>query len=218
MLRMQLRAILRAALRGKVRILLPMVTCTDEVALARAHLATAAAELAAGGIAAGGDIPLGVMIEVPAAALIASRLATVADFFAIGTNDLIQYALAIDRGNEAVAYLYEPLHPAVLTLLRGVVDAATARGLRLSVCGEMAAHPLFAVVLVGLGVTELSMSPAAIPLVRRVIGAITAQDARAIAAEVLALEPPTPPAALVRRRLLSVLPPDVASLLEESSP
>jgi phosphotransferase system enzyme I (PtsI) len=155
------------------------------------------------------------MIEVPAAALIAPRLAAVADFFAIGTNDLIQYCLAIDRGNEAVAYLYEPLHPAVLALLRAVVDAATARGLRVSVCGEMAANPLLAVVLVGLGVTELSMSPAAIPLVRRVIGAITAQDARAIAAEALALDPPAPPSALVRRRILSALPADVASLLEE---
>jgi len=218
MLRVQLRAILRAGLRGKVRILLPMVSGTGEVAQARALLAAARAELAAEGIACAGAIPLGVMIEVPAAALIAPRLAAVADFFAIGTNDLIQYTLAIDRGNEAVAYLYEPLHPAVLTLLRGVVDAATARGVRVSVCGEMAANPLFAVVLVGLGVTELSMSPAAIPLVRRVIGAITAQDARAIASEALALAHPTPPADLVRRRVITVLPPEVASLLEEPSP
>jgi phosphotransferase system enzyme I (PtsI) len=215
LLRTQLRAILRAGVRGKVRVLLPMVSSIEEVDQARTLIDEARRELRIEGHPCLEEVHLGVMIEVPAAALVARRLAERADFFAIGTNDLIQYTLAIDRGNEGVAYLYHPLHPAILDLLRRVIDAAEARGRRLSVCGEMAADPINAVVLVGMGVTELSMSPAAVPLVRRVVTSVTAREARAIADEALTLSTTEEIAARVRSRVLAALPAALVSALEE---
>ena len=186
--RTQLRGILRAAAHGKVRMMFPMVSGLEELRAAKTVLEEVRQELARERVPFEPGVPVGIMIEVPAAALIADRLMAEVDFFSIGTNDLIQYALAIDRGNEAVAYLYEPLHPAILALIRGVVEAAGRRGLRVAVCGEMAASPVAAAILIGLGITELSMSPAAIPAVKQVIRALRLQDARTLVDETLRLD------------------------------
>ncbi len=126
------------------------------------------------------------MIEVPSAAVSSNELAFESDFFSIGTNDLIQYTLAVDRGNEKVAYLYEPLHPAVLRMLKYTVQAARKAGIRISVCGEMASDPVSALILLGMGVDELSMSSISIPPVKRLIRGIDLGDARLLAEEILA--------------------------------
>ncbi|GAB4173020.1 MAG: phosphoenolpyruvate--protein phosphotransferase [Thalassobaculales bacterium] len=157
----QLRAILRAAAHGPVRILLPLVTSVAEVLAVRERLGGLAGEL---GLPMP---PVGVMIEVPGAALSADALAQAADFFAIDTNDLTQYTLAIDRGDEQVAALYDPFHPAVLRLVQFSVEAALRRGIPVSVCGEVAGDPRFTPLLVGLGVRELSMAARSLPLIRQ---------------------------------------------------
>jgi phosphotransferase system enzyme I (PtsI) len=151
------------------------------VRAANALLAEVKAELAAAGAQFSQEIQIGAMIEIPSAAVIADLLAREVDFFSVGTNDLIQYALAIDRINEQVAYLYEPLHPAVLRMLRTVVSAAHNEGIWVSMCGEMAGDPLYSLLLVGLGFDELSMTPASIPLVKRMIRSITYGQAASLA-------------------------------------
>jgi phosphotransferase system enzyme I (PtsI) len=180
----QLRALLRAARHGRLRILLPFVTGLDELREARRLIADTAADLAARGEAPP-SVPVGAMIEVPAAAVAADLLATEADFLSVGTNDLVQFALAVDRADERVSHLYDPLHPAILRLVRTAVRGARHRSRPLSVCGEMAADPALAVLLVGLGVTELSMRAGAIPLVTQVLRATPAADARRLAARAL---------------------------------
>ena len=204
--RSQLRGILRAAVHGKVRVMFPMVSGLHELRRARAVFDDVRRELLAERVPCDPEVPLGIMIEVPAAALIVDRLAPEVDFFSIGTNDLIQYALAIDRGNESVSYLYQPLHPAILGLIRGVVEAAARAGRRVSVCGEMAASPVSAVVLIGLGITELSMNPAAIPTVKQVIRALSAADARVLAEEALRLDSAEEVEALARIRVAELVP------------
>lgn len=167
LLRTQLAAILRAATKGPVRILLPMISSPDQVTQARAILEEVARDLRARGIDIPDTLPpLGVMIEVPGAALAAGSLADVSDFFAIGTNDLISYTLAIDRGEERVANLYDPLHPGVLKLIREAIRAAHHRGIPVSVCGEMASDPRYTALFLGLGVRELSMGPKALPRIK----------------------------------------------------
>jgi phosphotransferase system enzyme I (PtsI) len=210
LLKTQIRGILRAAAHGRIRILLPMVSGVEEVRHARSILDTAREELRREGIPFAPETPLGVMIEVPAAALIADSLAAVADFFALGTNDLIQYTLAADRGAESVSYLYEPLHPAIVELVRRTVEAAARRGVRVSVCGEMAGDPVCAVALLGLGVTELSMKPSALPAVKQVIRAVTAREARIAVEEASRRETAAEVAETLRRSLLSVLPAEFA--------
>ena len=177
MFRTQLRAILRASAFGPLRIMYPMISGVAEVRAANALLDEAKEELAHAGIAFDTGIQVGAMIEIPSAAVIADLLAQEVDFFSVGTNALIQYALAIDRVNEQVAYLYEPLHPAVLRMLRTVVSAAHNEGIWVSMCGEMAGDPLYSLLLVGLGFDELSMTPASIPLVKRIIRSITYNQA-----------------------------------------
>jgi phosphotransferase system enzyme I (PtsI) len=204
--RLQIRGILRAAVHGRLRIMFPMISGVEELRQARALIEAVREELHRDGTRHAPDVPVGIMIEVPAAALIADRLAGEVDFFSIGTNDLIQYVLAIDRGNAAVSYLYQPLHPAILGMIRNVVEVAAARGVRTAVCGEMAADPMAAAVLIGLGVTELSMNPAAIPAVKQMIRSVTAADCRAIADGSLKLGTVTEVEEFVRRRVLAMLP------------
>lgn len=187
MFKTQLRAILRAATRGKVRILFPMISGVAEVRACRQVIATVREELDREGLEYGKDTPIGIMIETPAAVMIAQLLAREVDFFSIGTNDLIQYTLAVDRGNEYVAYLYDPLHPAVLRALKAVCDAANNAGIPVCICGEMAGEPLYAMVLAGLGLHELSMNPACIPRVKRVLRQIAKKDGEALVEKLLAL-------------------------------
>ena len=184
MFRAQLRAILRASAFGTLRIMYPMISGVAELRAANAILEDVKAELQRQGVAFDPEIQVGAMIEIPSAAMIADLLAREVDFFSVGTNDLIQYALAIDRINEQVAYLYEPLHPAVLRLLRSVVSAAHNEGIWISMCGEMAADPLYGLLLVGLGLDELSMTPGAIPLMKRIIRGVTYGQAAEVAQRV----------------------------------
>lgn len=179
--RYQLRALLRVAAEGDLKVLLPMVAAVEEVRSFRERLAEAASELAAAGVRHRADVPLGVMVEVPAAALIADRLARNVDFFAIGSNDLIQYALAVDRNNEHVSYLYQPLHPAILRMLRSVVDGARGAGIDVSLCGEMAADPVLTPLLLGLGLRRLSMRPGALPEVKARVRSLEAARLTALA-------------------------------------
>jgi phosphotransferase system enzyme I (PtsI) len=180
----QLRALLRAANEGDMRIMFPMVSGVDELLEAKAVVEEARGELEREGIPHGRP-PVGIMIEMPSAALCADLLAKHSDFFSIGTNDLIQYSLAIDRGNEHVSYLYRPLHPAILRLIRDVVRAGHDAKIRVGMCGEMAGEPLLALVLLGLGLDELSMNPTAIPIVKSVLRSSTAEEAKQLAADAL---------------------------------
>ncbi|MEO7041817.1 MAG: phosphoenolpyruvate--protein phosphotransferase [Gemmatimonadaceae bacterium] len=177
----QLRALLRAAMYGDVRIMLPLIVSLDEVRAARKLLLESSDELTARGVAHRRDVPLGVMIETPAAAIAADILAPEVAFFSIGTNDLVQYTLAVDRGNVNLASRFTPLHPAVLRLIRRTVQAGTAAGLDVAVCGEMASQPLMAFALIGLGVRQLSVAALSVALVKRVIRGISVDVARAAA-------------------------------------
>jgi len=167
--RPQLRGLFRAGLHGDLWIMLPMVSTLEEIRDFRAYSEEVMAELTRDGVPFRRDVKLGSMIEVPAAAMIADALATEVDFFSIGTNDLIQYSLAVDRNNEHVAHLYQPLHPAILRMLRFVIDSAHLAGIEVSLCGEMAADPRHAAVLVGLGLRRLSVSPRLVPMIKSVI-------------------------------------------------
>jgi phosphotransferase system enzyme I (PtsI) len=173
----QLRAILRASAHGNVRIMFPMISGVAEIRACRHLVEKTRQELAVEGVPVG-PLALGIMVETPAAVLLADVMAREVDFFSVGTNDLIQYCLAIDRGNEHVAYLYEPLHPAVLRALRKVCTAAGRAGIEVSICGEMAGEQLYAPVLIGLGFTELSMNSTSIPRVKRLMRQITVAEAR----------------------------------------
>lgn len=179
--RRQLRAILRASAFGDVQMMYPMVCDVEELKESNAILAQCKAELAAEDIAFNPKMPVGVMIEIPSAALMAHVLARHADFFCLGTNDLIQYTLAVDRTNENVANLYQPTHPAVLALIRNTVKAARRHKRWVSVCGEMAGDPVLAVLLMGMGVDMLGMSHAAIPAVKHVIRKTAFADAQKLA-------------------------------------
>jgi len=179
--RVQIRALYRAAVYGDLWVMLPLVSRLDEVRDFRAFAAQVVAELEAEGLLFRRDIRLGVMIEVPAAAMIADLLAKEVDFFSIGTNDLIQYSLAVDRNNEHVAELYQPLHPAILRMLRFVIDSAQAAGIEIGLCGEMAADPRYAALLVGMGLRRLSVSPRRIPEIKTLIRELSTTELTALA-------------------------------------
>lgn len=185
--RVQLRALLRAGRQGPVRIMFPFVSGPGDLRLALTLLEQVKAELRAEGVPFREDVPVGVNLEVPSAAVVADLLAPEVDFFSVGTNDLIQYLLAVDRTDPRVSSLYEPLHPAVLRTLRRIADTAEAHGRPLSVCGEMAGQPVEAVLLVGLGFRSLSMAPSAIPRVKEALRAVRAADARSLAERCLGL-------------------------------
>jgi phosphoenolpyruvate-protein phosphotransferase (PTS system enzyme I) len=180
----QLRALLRAAAHGSLRIMFPFVTGVEELRAARVFVAQAADALRARGISVP-QVPVGIMIEVPSAALTIDLLAAEADFVSIGTNDLIQYTLAVDRTDDRVSRMYEPLHPAILRVLRHVAKGAAHRGVPASVCGEMAADPVLVPLLTGLGLREFSMTPAAIPVAKQVVRGIRVADTVRLASRAL---------------------------------
>ena len=174
----QLRAILRAAHGRTVHLMLPLITSVEEVTQARAMLVEESARLRQAGIRAAESVPVGVMIETPAAVLLADRLAEVSDFFSVGTNDLTQYTIAVDRGNARLAERFAPHHPAMVRQLNSLVKVAGSAGLPLSVCGEMASEPLDALLLLGLGYRSLSVAPPTLPLIKWLIRSVPEADAR----------------------------------------
>jgi phosphotransferase system enzyme I (PtsI) len=185
--KLQLRAILRASVHGNLRLMYPMISGIEELRQANKILEEAKEELRVKGTPFDEDIQVGVMIEVPSAAMTADILAQEADFFSIGSNDLIQYALAVDRGNEKVAYLYEPAHPAVLRLVKNIIYYAHAADINVGMCGEMAGDPSLALILLGLGLDEFSMPPQVIPELKYLIRSVTLEQAKSIASEALKL-------------------------------
>lgn len=182
--RTQLRAILRAAAFGNVRILIPMISSYEEVLETKRILDEVADALDKEGTLFNRNVELGIMIEVPSAVIIADILAGEVDFFSLGTNDLIQYSLAIDRGNRHVAHLYHSLHPAIIRMIKNVADVVRDKGIKLFMCGEMAADPINMPILLGLGIDELSMNPQSIPAVKSMIRALKVEDARAFMKDV----------------------------------
>ena len=183
----QLRAILRASVSGPIRIMFPMISGVAEVRACKQFLERERQDLLATGIPCGDQIEVGIMVETPAAVLIADLLAKEVDFFSVGTNDLIQYCLAIDRGNEHVAYLYEPMHPAVLQALLRVCKAAKSAGIKVGMCGEMAGEDLYALVLIALGFDELSMNAANISRVKRIMRQVKYAEVQQILENLLSL-------------------------------
>jgi phosphotransferase system enzyme I (PtsI) len=164
-----------------------MISGIEEIRDAKAILAEVQADLKREGIAMGEDVEIGAMIEVPSAVVMASALASEVDFFSIGTNDLIQYVLAIDRINERVSYLYEPLHPAVLRMIRYVVEEGHRAGIHVSMCGEMAGEPAYIPILLGLGLDELSMNPLAIPRMKMLIQSLSREESQRLLNEAMAM-------------------------------
>jgi len=189
--RTQLRAILRAAVYGDVRIMFPMISAPEELIKARGILEESQWECRSRGQAVPEQIKAGIMIEVPSAALCADLLARSADFFSIGTNDLTQYTMAVDRGNEKVSYLHDPLNPAVLRLIRMTIEAAGTAGIDVGLCGEMGGDPAAAALLVGLGLSELSMSAVSIPAVKRLLLSLDLAEMKDIAAQVMRMGNPS---------------------------
>ncbi|MBK6421654.1 MAG: phosphoenolpyruvate--protein phosphotransferase [Gemmatimonadetes bacterium] len=196
--RPQLRAVLRAAADRKIQLMLPLVTQVDEVIQAREMLLEEALKLARNGVRAAASVPVGVMIETPAAAILADQFAQHSAFFSVGTNDLVQYTLAVDRGNARLADRFTPHHPAVVRQLKGIVTAGQQAGIGVSVCGEMAADPLSVVLLIGLGYRCLSVGPPAIPLVKWVVRTVPVAVAEAAAAAALAADRPADVTAALR--------------------
>ena len=177
--RLQLRALLRSSVHGSLRIMFPLISGAEELARINTMLGEVREELRREKVSFREDIPIGIMIEVPSAAMTSDILAARADFFSIGTNDLIQYSLAVDRGNQRVAYLYEPFHPGVLRLVRMTIENAHARGIPVGMCGEMAGDPLATIVLLGLGLDSFSMGPIGIPLIKRIIRSVGVMEVEA---------------------------------------
>ena len=185
LLRPQLRALYRAAQNGPLRILVPMVSCLEEITRLKCIIAEVEKELVAEGMSPLPSVPLGIMVEVPSVALMADKYAAEVDFFSIGTNDLTQYLLAVDRGNNKVADLYHELDPAVLTVIKHTVDAANRHNIPVSLCGELASDPLATAILIGLGVKELSASPTFLPEIKRVIRSMRRLEAEQLAEKVI---------------------------------
>jgi phosphotransferase system enzyme I (PtsI) len=203
--KLQLRAILRASIHGNLKLMYPMISGIEELRQANKILEEAKQELRDKGIPFEEDIPVGAMIEVPSAAMTADILAQEADFFSIGSNDLIQYSLAVDRANEKVAYLYEPAHPAVLRLIKTIIDSAHSANINVGMCGEMAGEPGLALILLGLGLDEFSMPPQVIPELKYLIRSISLEEARNIAAEAMKLSTGTEVEEFAQMKLKEIL-------------
>lgn len=199
--RAQLRALVRAGTEGDLRIMLPMVTDLSEVIRSRQLLEDVEDELRSEGVELKRTCTLGAMVETPAAALMAKELAGYVDFFSIGTNDLVQYTLAVDRGSSRLAHLYNPFHPAVLRLIDHVAKVGTERGIEVAVCGELAAHPLGAFILIGMGIESLSVGPSALAEIKKVIRSIHRDKARAVLPEVLAASSAAEAVALITEQV-----------------
>ena len=202
----QLRAILRASAYGNLRIMYPMISGVEELRRANQVLEECKKELRSNKIAFNDKIPVGVMIEVPSAALTADILSREADFFSIGTNDLIQYALAVDRTDEKVAYLYDPAHPAVLRLLKSIVDAAHKENIPVGMCGEMSGDPLFTMLLIGLDLDELSMSASVTARIKQIIRTVATKQAKETLGQALDLSSGREVEKLMSERLHGILP------------
>ena len=177
----QIRAVLRVSSQGPVRIMLPMVTTLEELRHAKHIIREVKAELDETGVEYDRNIPLGIMVEVPSAALVTDVLAREVDFFSIGTNDLVQYCLAVDRVNERVAHLYQPTHPSILRLIKAVIEAGGRQAIDVSICGEMCSEPVYTILLLGLGLRSFSVSPIAIPMVKRIIRKVNMREAALVA-------------------------------------
>ena len=182
----QLRALFRAANEGNLKICLPMISNLDEFRKIKKIIREMMADLKKKKVKCPDDVPIGVMIETPAAAMEIDLLAAEADFFSVGTNDLIQYLLAVDRTNELVSYLYNPLHPSVLRILKQIVDGAEKFGKQVTICGEMAGEPLYLLILIAMGFNRLSMNPASIPKLKKILRMTRLTDAQKLLSEVLA--------------------------------
>jgi phosphotransferase system enzyme I (PtsI) len=191
-----------------------MISGVEELRQVKVILEDVKNELKAKGVAFDPEIPLGVMIEIPSAAITADILACEADFFSIGTNDLIQYSLAIDRVNEHVSYLYEPLHPAILRNIKGVVDIAHEEGIEVGICGEMAADPLYTLIFLGLGLDELSMHPLAIPRVKKVLRRSTHTESEGLLKEVLQFSTAKETELFIRKKMAERFPEDFIQCME----
>jgi phosphotransferase system enzyme I (PtsI) len=188
MFKRQLRAIMRASVLGDLRIMFPMISTLMELRQAKMVLNDVMEEMEDEGIPFRREIPIGIMVEVPAAALMANQFAKEVNFFSIGTNDLVQYTLAVDRTNEKVAGLFCPAHPAVLGLIRDVIRAGVRAGIGVSVCGEMAGEPLYTLLLLGLGLTTFSMNGPDVPEVKKIIRSTSTEHARNVARRVMTFD------------------------------
>ncbi|HON86161.1 MAG TPA: phosphoenolpyruvate--protein phosphotransferase [Syntrophorhabdaceae bacterium] len=211
----QLKGILRASAYGPLKILIPMVSGVEEVRKTKAIIKECMEELEQKHIDFNRDIKIGIMIEVPATCMISDILAEEVDFFSIGTNDLIQYTLAIDRGNEYVSYLYEPLHPAVLRMIKYVVDVAHNHEIEVAMCGEMAGEALYIPVLVGLGLDEISMNPYSVPRAKKIIRGIEHSYCKDIVSEIMGKESPKDAEYMLRKEMARLFPQDFMKCYDE---
>jgi phosphotransferase system enzyme I (PtsI) len=202
----QLRAILRASAFGNVQVMFPMISGLQEVLDTRRILQEVMDGLDRDGLSFDRDIKAGIMIEVPSAVAVADILAKHTDFFSIGTNDLIQYALAIDRVNEHVAFMYQPFHPAILRMIRQVVEVAKAAGIRVALCGEMAGDPLCTFILIALGITDLSLNSNGIPMIKKIIRAISMEKAKGDLEEIFRKQTSSEVLQLVKQKLEPLIP------------
>ncbi len=208
--KVQLRAILRASVYGNLKLMYPMISNVNEFKAANAVVNEVKQELGAEGIPFSENFEIGAMIEIPSAALTADILAKEADFFSIGTNDLIQYTLAVERTNDMIAHLYKPCHPAVLRLIKQTIEEAHKNDIWIGICGEMAAEPAFSILLVGMGMDELSISPAMVPKVKKAIRSMTDEEMKELAEEVLTMTC----AEDIERRAIETLKPKLPEFFE----
>ncbi|MBN1442524.1 MAG: phosphoenolpyruvate--protein phosphotransferase [Planctomycetes bacterium] len=204
--RSQIRAVLRVSALGPVKLMLPMVSSLDEIRRARAIIRDVRAELESEGVEMAERVPVGIMVEVPSIALMSEQVAREVDFFSIGTNDLVQYCLAVDRVNERVAHLYQPAHPAILRLLKYVIEAGHNAGIQVSICGEMCSEPMYTVLLLGLGLRSFSVSPISLPTVKRILRQLTMSGAIDVASQCLACDEAEESQAILQKRVRNLLP------------